>query len=145
MNLYPNIEHVLDQWNEDWADVLLLTNIEEDEAIMYTLVDPVTKKMHSSNDFKLYNKKHIWEKVLTLAELNAIQSNPASAANYVFFDDKIYRDLFINNFQLEMFASWAIADLQVRAYAQYDEALQREQLETKVLWDENIYTFTLNF
>ncbi len=102
---------VIDNAANTGYDVLMLKNTIGTDGILVWVVDLSTKKLVPNTWYWLYWKYAMAMRELTTQNIIDIGSSSAIVYSYTFYDDKIYKSLYVKDFQVTSFNTWAIYDL----------------------------------
>jgi len=130
------------QWKG--TDILLLSNSDSSWGAIIALVDPRSKRIYNvTSSYPLYNQKHIGYRTLDATELATIIADPSEVYNLSFYSDKIFYDIYVRDFQLVLYNSSTIADIQMSLLLQYWK--ESEWIPWKDVWSKDLLNINLNF
>jgi hypothetical protein len=138
-------DHNLIISNESWTwnDIILLKNIDSSAAIIYWVVDKNTNKLATNSTYKIYEDKVIGYRKLSSAEIVIIEADPDDVYNLTFFRDKLYDGLKIKDFQIDLYNSDTILDVNMAILLHYNNTIDWTLLSK--LSRADIIDINLNF
>lgn len=141
---YENKEIIISKDEWEWTDILLLSNSGLTWWVLIALVDPNTKRIYnSSTSYPLYNEKYIWCRILDETELANIIATPSDSYTLEFFEDKIFTNIYMKDFQVSLFNSWTISDMELSLLLRYWK--ESEWISWEDVGNDNLYNVNLNF
>lgn len=99
---------------ETWtgSDTFIFKYDDDSEGIMVWVVPVELMKIETlTENYSKYYNKVLWYRKLSSSELYEISVDPEYVKTYTFFDDKIFKDLKIKDFQVDLYNSWAIINM----------------------------------
>jgi hypothetical protein len=127
-----------------WYDVLMLTNLDETSWFVAGVVDMNTMKLDAPSDYNIYKRKVWWYRQLSQYEINQIKSNPNYVYNLNFYKDKLFYKLFPKDYQVELYNSGTIFDINFALWTNYIESLDWLEID-KLVKQGDLFRFNLNF
>ncbi len=127
------------------TDILLLSNSWASSwGVIIALIDPRSKRVYNSaTSYPLYNQKYIWYRTLDSTELATINWDSAEVYKLGFYPDKIFSDIYLKDFQIELYNSGTIADIQMSLLLQYWK--EKEGIWWEDIWSDQLFNVNLNF
>lgn len=92
-------------------DVLMYKNTTGTDGILIGVVDMTTKKLVPNASFGKYGKYALAMRELTTQNITDIWVSAATVYTYSFFDDKIFSNLIVKDFQVQRYNVNAIVDM----------------------------------
>lgn len=126
-----------------WFDVVVLKNYASTRWVLFGIIDKDTLKLDPVINYNTFWKKYIWYRDLIAADLTAIQADPNSVYNYNFFEDKIYENVIIKDFQFDFYNTGTILDVDVGIFLWVGD--DYNGLNWNTIPKNDIYKVNLNF
>lgn len=127
-----------------WSDVIMMSNTEQTEWILFWVVKKDTNRLEQSqNDYETLYEKHIWIRNLTGADITNLLSNTWSAYDLEFQPDKIFYDMYLKDLQVDVYNSWAIIDMNLKILTNYKPWVDWEKWDN--ITNDWVYRINLNF
>ncbi len=137
---FVNSEILIDKtWT--WSDVVMMVNPEESEWILLGVVRDNTLSLEeTSADYEKIYEKYLWIRQLTASDIVTLRWNPMTAYDLNFNKDKLFQDVFMKNFQAQLYNSWAILDTDLDILINYKDWINGQK------WDEitNDWIYSVN-
>lgn len=125
------------------SDVLMMLDPEEKNGVLFGVINPETGTLDTPQRSLYANKKYMWYRELSQAEIIDLQSNPDNVYNYTFPKDKWLSDIIIKDYQVAKYNSGALLDIEFLVNQNFlDENIS---LKYSNIWDQNIEKFIFNF
>ena len=105
-----------------WSDILIMQNEYGTSWVIYWVVDKGTMKIDPDLSNNLYSEKVIWYRVLSELELTNISSDVSAIYDLTFFSDKVYDNLKIKDFQINLYNNWSIIDMDLEILLYYNDS-----------------------
>ena len=126
------------------SDIVMLTTPEETEWVILWVVDPNTMKLESSeSNFSTIYEKYLWIRQVTEADIISLKSDSSVVYSLNFNEDKLYRDLIMKDFQVEVYNSWAILNASLDILINYKDGINGEQWSN--ITNDWIYKINMSF
>ncbi len=123
-------------------NVLILKDLNWEKGIMYWVVDANTNRLAS--DY-LYWKNQIWYRLLSQTEINNIEADLDVIYDFYFFQDKIYNSMYVKDFLVNFYNSWAVLDLDVSLFGAVNESMIWESFTWGYLDNSDVLDFNFVF
>ena len=131
-----------DEWV--WYDVLLMMNHDHSKWYIWGVVDTNTMKLDNPAEYNIYKNKVFWYRSLSANEISEILANPNKVYEKVFFRDKLYDALFAKDFQVDLYNSGAILDVNFTIWMWYNSNFDWQKI-TDLVRQDYLMKFNLNF
>lgn len=142
-NKYHKKTLLIDEIRWEWTDVVLFYNEAETQWIIYGIINPETLKIFTGSTYSQYNKKHLWYREVNESEISTLFSTPLTVYSYSFFPDKIHSQIYISDFQVQLYNVGSILDIHMSFILNYTK--EKWWMEWEDLPKDNIYSLNLNF
>lgn len=144
VDLYEHFSILSDHNISEGTDIVLLHNSGSTEGVLLSLVNPSTSKIFSwMSSYQKYSKKHLGYRLLNESEVTFLIADPSKAYNMSFHDDKVFRDVFFEDFQAKLYNSWSILELKFSLLFDYE--FDKEWLEWDDIGRGDLYNISLHF
>lgn len=125
------------------SSIILLQNIDETKGVVFWVVDKKTMSIEDHTTHTIYSDKVIWYRNLSEFELTNINADPTDIYGLKFFPDKLFEWLKIKDFQMELYNSWAIIDMNLEVLLYYNDS--NKWILLSDISPEDIIDINLNF
>lgn len=142
-NKYHKKTLLIDEIRWEWTDVVLFYNEAETQWIIYGIINPETLKIFTGSTYSQYNKKHLWYREVNESEISTLFSTPLTVYSYSFFPDKIHSQIYISDFQVQLYNVGSILDINMSFILNY--TTEKLWMKWADLPKDNIYSLNLNF
>lgn len=102
---------VIDNVSTAGFDVLMYKNTTSTDGILIGVVDLTTKKLVPNTGFWIYGKYALAMRELTTQNITDIGVSAPTVYTYTFYDDKIFSNLIVKEFQVQRYNSNTILDM----------------------------------
>lgn len=143
-NTYSSGVVFVDNVSWSWSDILLLTSKIKDDWYLIWVVDKSTMKLESGSiSYNTYYDKVLWYTRISSSQISDIYTNSWNIYNVSFFKDHIYDNLKVKDFQVDLYNSWSIINIDSSFFLNYNSGFSN-QLFSTLAWIE-IFKINLNF
>lgn len=140
---FPNVYILSDFPDQGGYDIIIMENIKWDTGLLLWVIDANTKKLIRNVSYPYYGKKVLWMRYLTEENLNDIGGSSDIIYDYSFYDDKIFEDLVIKDFQANIYNTWSILNIDTTILIYYNSGL--DGIERKNISQNDMYKVNLDF
>ena len=126
-----------------WFDVVVLKNYNSTRGVLFWIIDKDTLKLDPLSNYNTFWKKYIWYRDLITSDLTAIQADPNIVYDYNFFEDKIYEEVTIKDFQFDFYNTGTILDVDVSIFLWIGD--EYNWVNWNSIPKDDIYKVNLNF
>lgn len=124
-----------------WSDTIMMTNEANNEWILVWIVwkDSLTLE-DSEIDFNTIYEKHLAIRELNALDISNIIATPGMVLGLSFNKDKLFDDLVMKDFQVELYNTWAVINIDLEVLINYKEGVDGEN------WDNitNDWVYSIN-
>ena len=107
-----------------WSDVLMLKSLDKSKWIILWVVNKTTMKLENTQEkYNTYYDKVIWYRDLSNSEIIELENSETQVYSYVFFNDKLFNNIKIIDFQLDFFNQNKILEMNIKVNKDYKESL----------------------
>lgn len=127
-----------------WSDILLLTSkIKDDWYILWVVNREIMKLETWTILYNTYYNKVLWYTKVSSWEIANIYSSGWYIYNIAFNNDNLYNNLKIRDFQLDLYNSWSIINMDISFLLNYNNSLNNSNW-IDLSWLE-LFKINLNF
>ena len=110
--------------NVSWSgsDIILMKNIDSSKGVIFWVVSKESMSIEPDLGYKIYSDKVLWYRILSENEIIDIETTLTNIYNLKFFPDKVYDGLKVKDFQMDMYNSWAIIDMNMEVLLYYNDS-----------------------
>ena len=128
---------------ETQSSIMLLQNIDETKGVIFGVVDKDSMSIEDYTTHAIYSDKVLWYRNLSELELTNINADPSGIYDLKFFPDKLFEWLKMKDFQMEIYNSWSIIDMNLEVLLYYNDSNNGILLSD--INPEDIIDINLNF
>lgn len=131
--------------NVSWSgsDIILMKNIDSSKGVIFWVVSKESMSIEPDLGYKIYADKVLWYRILSENEIIDIETTLTNIYNLKFFPDKVYDGLKVKDFQMDMYNSWAIIDMNMEVLLYYNDS--NKWILLKDINPEDLININLNF
>lgn len=131
--------------NVSWSgsDIILMKNIDSSKGVIFWVVSKESMSIEPDLGYKIYSDKVLWYRILSENEIIDIETTLTNIYNLKFFPDKVYDGLKVKDFQMDMYNSWAIIDMNMEVLLYYNDS--NKWILLKDINPEDLININLNF
>jgi hypothetical protein len=107
-------------WSE--SSIILMQNLETTKGVIFWVVSKESMQIEDYNLHDIYYDKVLWYRDLSEFELTNINADPTWIYDLTFFPDKLFDGLKIKDFQLQMYNSWDLIDMNLEVLLYYNDS-----------------------
>lgn len=107
-------------WSE--SSIILMQNLEETRGVVFWVVNKESMQIEDHSLHDIYYDKVLWYRNLSEFELTNINADPTNIYDLTFFPDKLFDGLKIKDFQLKMYNSWDLIDMNLEVLLYYNDS-----------------------
>lgn len=125
------------------SSIMLLQDNTWSKGVIFGVVNKETMAIEDHSQHTIYYDKVLGYRDLSQFELTNINADPSYIYNLNFFPDKLFDGLKIKDFQMELYNSWAIIDMNLEVLLYYNDSNKGILLSD--INPEDIIDVNLNF
>lgn len=104
------------------SDIMLMENFDSSQGVVFWVINKETMSIEKQQNYELYYDKVLWYRQLSETELTNINSNPSLVYDLQFFPDKIFDGLKMKDFQMAIYNSGTIIDMDLEVLLYYNDS-----------------------
>jgi len=143
------INRFIKWWMNDfslyWTGVNNTIVIQDDDLTSWIIIGVINNNTKKIQKEYIYWDNFLWYKKLSELELNNIESNSWVIYDFIFKDDKIFRNMVIKDFNAELYNLWDILDLNISIVNLLDNSHYWKNIVNVYFDPLDIYEFNLVF
>ena len=120
-----------------------MKNIDSSKGVIFWVVSKESMSIEPDLGYKIYSDKVLWYRILSENEIIDIETTLTNIYNLKFFPDKVYDGLKVKDFQMDMYNSWAIIDMNMEVLLYYNDS--NKWILLKDINPEDLININLNF
>jgi hypothetical protein len=125
------------------SSIMFMQNIDSTKWVIFWVVNKETMSIEDESQHTIYYDKVIWYRDLSEFEITNINSDPAYIYDLNFFPDKLFDGLKMKDFQMEMYNSGTIIDMNLEVLLYYNDS--NKWILLSEINPEDIIDINLNF
>jgi hypothetical protein len=127
-------------------DVFMFKNTTGTDGILIGVVDLNTKKLAQNSIFSVYGKNVLALRTLTTQNITDINTSSVIVNTYTFNDDKIYKSLYVKDFQVTSYNLATIWDVFMTLVIKYSPEFNAQSwINVPQDVKDNLFQLSLNF
>lgn len=142
-NVFLSWAVLIDNATWMWNDVLLLSNLDSSDGVVFWVVNRDTMKLEQNARYLYYYEKVLWYRKLSQFELSELAWDKNKVYDYSFYEDKLFENLKIKDFQLSLYNSWTSFEGALQINLDYKKVHDGKKFTS--IWSQNINKFNLSF
>lgn len=119
---YFNQELIVSNVSWSGSDIILMKNLDSSKGVIFWVVDKESMLIEPDVGYTIYSDKVIWYRNLSASEITDIEGTLSNIYNLKFFPDKVYDWLKIKDFQMDMYNSGSIIDMNLEVLLYYNDS-----------------------
>ncbi len=104
------------------SDIMLMENIDSSKWVIFWVVNKETMSIEKQLNYELYYDKVLGYRQLSETELTNINSNPSLVYDLKFFPDKLFDGLKMKDFQMSIYNSGTIINMDLDVLLYYNDS-----------------------
>jgi len=104
------------------SDIMLMENDDWTKWVVFWVINKETMSIEKQSNHELYYDKVLWYRQLSEQELITINATPSEVYNLNFFPDKLFDGLKIKDFQMQMYNSGTIINMDMEILLYYNDS-----------------------
>ena len=125
------------------SSIMLMQDLDSTTWVIFGVVNKETMQIEDDSQHTIYYDKVLGYRLLSEFELTNINADLTGIYDLNFFPDKLFEGLKIKNFQMEMYNSWAIIDMNLEILLYYNDS--KKWILLTDISPEDIIDINLNF